>query len=64
MYHITYQFNENTIITFTAKAFVLVDDTLTLTSRKDDIHTLPADTLISIVPVRNVRRRATTPKKD
>jgi hypothetical protein len=71
MYYITYQFNESAIITVTAISFSIfkpipgeTDDIMQLTDRQGTTHRLPATSLISIVPVRKVRQRATTPKKD
>lgn len=62
MYHVTYQFNETAIITVAAIGVSLGNDSLVLQDRSGVSHSIPADSLISIVPVRHVRRRAKVAK--
>lgn len=62
MFHITYQFNESAILTVTAKEVNVGQDYTNFLDRSDNRHALPSDSIISIVPVRHVRRRATKPQ--
>lgn len=58
MYHVTYQFNETAIITVTAIGASLGNDSCVIQDKQGVSHSLPSDSLISVVPIRHVRRRS------
>jgi hypothetical protein len=62
MYYITYIFNESAIITVAAKSIAISEEVFSFADRNGVGHQLSPDSLISIVPVRHIRRRSTTPK--
>lgn len=64
MYYVTYQFNETVIVTVTVSEVNIGTDYANFLDRKGDRHVIPADSILSVLPVRHVRRRSTTPKKD